>query len=390
MIIVGEVSGDSHAVKLIEALQKSSPQTEFEFFGATGEKMRKIGVETIVEADEFAVIGIPEFVTHFPMFLRVFNKLKKEAVKRKPDAVILIDFPEFNLKFAKSMKKQRIKVIYYVSPQLWAWRKYRVRGIRKYVDLLLTILPFEKDWYAQQGIHHVEYIGNPLAGEVKSAIKKKEFCEKHGLETEQPIIALLGGSRKKEVEKILPSLIETASLMSGKDKELQFIIALASTRKKSEVETIIEDLRNKECRIPQKLTVVQNETYEALNAADAAAVTSGTATLETAIIGTPLVVVYKTSVINFRLLKPLINIEHFGLVNLIAGKKLAPELIQNDFTKENLSEELFNLLDENTNKKMREELLEVKKSLGDGGASKIAAEKILDKLNNGKRKMENG
>ncbi|MGI8542337.1 MAG: lipid-A-disaccharide synthase [Aridibacter sp.] len=380
MIIVGEVSGDSHAAKLIAALRKLSPQTDFDFFGATGQKMRESGVETIVKADEFAIIGIPEFVRNFPMFLGVFRKLKKEAIHRKPDAVILIDFPEFNLKFAKSMKKRGLKVIYYVSPQLWAWRKYRVRGIRKYVDLLLTILPFEKDWYAKQGIHHVEYIGNPIAGDVKSAMTKKEFCEKYELDDEQPIIALLGGSRKKEVEKILPIMIGTASLMSRKDKNLQFVIALASTRKKSEVENIFDDLRKAKCKFPQKLTIIQNETYEALNAADAAAVASGTATLETAIIRTPLVVGYKTSEINYRLLKPLINTEYFGLVNLIAQKKLARELIQNDFTRENLSKELFNLLDKSTNKKMREELSEVKKSLGDGGASELAAQKILARL----------
>jgi lipid-A-disaccharide synthase len=384
MIIVGEVSGDSHAVKLIEALQKLSPQTEFNFFGATGKKMREIGVETVVNADEFAVIGIPEFVTHFPMFLRVFKNLKKEAITRKPDAVILIDFPEFNLKFAKSMKKRGIKVIYYVSPQLWAWRKYRVRGIRKYVDLLLTILPFEKDWYAKQGINHVEYIGNPIAGEVKSVITKKEFCEKYGLDDEQPIIALLGGSRRKEVEKILPIMIGTASFMSKKDEDLQFVIALASTRKKSEVKKIFDDLRKTGCQIPRKLTIVQNETYEALNAADAAAVASGTATLETAIIGTPLVVVYKTSEVNNLLLKKLINTKYFGLVNLIAQKGVAKELIQNDFTKENLSKELVKLLDKNTNKKMREELAEVKKSLGNGGASEIAAEKIIKEMDNGR------
>jgi lipid-A-disaccharide synthase len=258
------------------------------------------------------------------------------------------------------------------------------------VDLLLTILPFEKDWYAKQGIHHVEYIGNPIAGEVKSLITKKEFCEKYGLDDEQPIIALLGGSRRKEVEKILPIMIETASFMSEKEADLQFVIALASTRKKSEVEKIFDDLRKTECKIPRKLTIVQNEPYETLNAADVAAVTSGTATLETAIIGTPLVVVYKTSETNHQILKHLVSTEFFGLVNLIAQKRVAKELIQNDFTKENLSKELFKLLDKNTNKKMREKLAEVKKSLGDGGASEIAAEKILENVNNGKRKTENG
>ena len=375
MLVVGEASGDSHGAKLVEALRDEAPDSDFEFFGATGERMREAGVETIVLADEFAIVGVPEVAKAIPMFLGVLKKLKKAADERKPDIAVLIDFPEFNLKLAKALKKKGIKVVYYISPQLWAWRKYRKRTIKEHVDLLLTILPFEKDWYAKQGIENIEYVGNPLAGEVRSELSREEFCEKHGLDKEKPIIALLGGSRKREVSKILPELIKTASLMSKTNPDLQFVNALASTRNLADVEEA-----GKGIELPKRFVTVQNETYEALNAADVAAVTSGTATLETAIIGTPLAVVYKGSSLNYRLLRPLISVESFGLVNLIAGRKLAKELIQDDFIAEDLSAELFRLLEEDVNKEMRGELLEIKKSLGDGGASKRAAQAVLREL----------
>jgi len=380
MLVVGEASGDSHGAKLVESLRLVSPEHDFEFFGATGEKMRKAGVETIVEADEFAIVGVPEVAKAIPMFLGVLKKLKKAADEKKPDAIVLIDFPEFNLKLAKALKKKGFKVIYYISPQLWAWRKYRMRTIEKHVDLLLTILPFEKDWYEKQGIHNVEYVGNPLAGEVKSKITREEFCVKYGLDKEKPIMALLAGSRRKEVSRILPVLLETACLMSKKNNDLQFVNALAGTRDLDDVERAKKELVDRGFELPEKFLTVRGETYEALNAADVAAVTSGTATLETAIIGAPLAVVYMGSDLNYRLLRPLISVENFGLVNLIAGRKLAKELIQNDLTAENLSAELFRLLGKNVNKKMRDDLREVKESLGGGGASKRAAKAILREI----------
>jgi lipid-A-disaccharide synthase len=377
MIVAGEVSGDAHAARLVNWIKKLLPETDFEFFGSASQNLSDAGVEVIVNADDLAIVGLPEITRALPMFWNVFKKLKKEAKSRKPDAVVLVDFPDFNLKLAKSLKKQGFKIIYYISPQLWAWRKYRVKTIKKYVDLLLTILPFEKDWYEKQGISHVEYVGNPLAREVHSSLTKKEFCEKHHLNIEKPIIALLAGSRHKEITKILPTLLETVSLMSEKDSEIQFVIALVATRKIEEIENSIFEAKAKGLKLPKTLITVKGETHEALNAADVAAVTSGTATLETAIIGTPMAIVYKTSPFNYKLLRPLITVEHFGLVNLIAQERLAKELIQDDFTKETLSEELFRLLEKHTNKKMRERLREVSDKLGHGGASKRAAEAIL-------------
>lgn len=373
MIVVGEPSGDAHAAKLVKALREIGSEINFEFFGATGHYLREAGVETILKADDLSIVGLPEIARALPMFWNAFQTLKKEAVKKKPDAVVLIDFPDFNLKLAKSLKKAGIKVIYYISPQIWAWREYRIKTIKNSVDLLLTILPFEKDWYAKRGVNHVEYVGNPLTREVHADLSKEEFCARHKLDADKPIISLLGGSRHKEIARILPVLMETAALMKKKKNDLQFIIPLARNRKRAEIEEAKQKFGSE---LPQ-FTIVQGETFNALNASDAAAVTSGTATLETAIIGTPQAIVYKSSAFNYKLLRPLISVEHFGLINLIARERLVKELIQDDFTAETLSAELYRLLDAETNKKMREKLKEVVETLGHGGASKRAAGFIL-------------
>lgn len=379
MIVAGEASGDAHAAKLVRALREQSP-AGFDFFGATSHKLREAGVEQIVNADDFSVVGLPEIARALPMFWKAFRKLKRAAAEKKPAAVILVDFPDFNLKLAKALKKQGLKVIYYISPQLWAWRKYRVKTIAENVDLVLTILPFEKDWYAAQGIGHVEYVGNPTVREVHPHLTKEDFCAKHDLDPAQPIISLLAGSRHKEIVRILPVLLETSALMAKKAGELQFVIALAAARKLPEAEEAISAANSNNLPLPETLRVVQNETYDALHASDAAAVTSGTATLETALIGTPMAIVYKTSVLNYKLLRPLISVEHFGLINLIAEKRLARELIQDEFTAETLAAELFRLLEPETNRKMRRDLSEITDRLGHGGASRRAAEAILREL----------
>jgi lipid-A-disaccharide synthase len=379
MLVAGEASGDAHAAKLVRALHDEAPEISFEFFGATGGKMREAGVETIVNADDLAIVGLPEIARALPMFLRTFRQLKIAAAARKPDAVILIDFPDFNLRLAKSLKKQGSKIIYYISPQLWAWRKHRARTIESSVDLLLTILPFEKDWYARRGIKHIEYVGNPLAGEVKSTATREEFCARHNLDSTRLVVSLLAGSRHKELAMILPPMLEAAALMSEKKADLQFIIPLAPTRKLAEVEAAKSKVKN----LPGSLIVVTDETREALNASDAAAVTSGTATLEAAILNAPMAIVYKTSRLNYGLLRPIISVEHFGLINLIAQERLAKELIQNEFTPENLANELFRLLEPETNKKTREKLYEVTATLGKGGASQRASQAILKLLRAG-------
>jgi lipid-A-disaccharide synthase len=378
MVVAGEASGDMHAAKLVNALREAAPEISFVFFGATGPHLRDTGVETIVRADDLSIVGIPEIAKALPTFLGAFQRLKAAATVRRADAVILVDFPDFNLRLARSLKKKGLKVFYYISPQLWAWRKYRIGIVRKYVNLLIAILPFEKDWYARHGVEHVEYVGSPLAREVHADTSKDEFCLKYGFDPSRQIVSLLPGSRHKEIVRILPLMLETAAIMAESRPDIQFIIALASERARNDTEIALNSAKKK-FKL-HELSILVGETFDTLNASDAAAVTSGTATLETAIIGTPMAIVYKTSALNYKLLRPLISVEHFGLVNLIAGERVAKEMIQDDFTAKGLADELFRLLRPDENKEMREKLAETADKLGHGGASRRAAEAILKML----------
>jgi lipid-A-disaccharide synthase len=377
MIVAGEPSGDAHSAALVGALRERAPETHLEFFGATGALMRAEGVRSIVRSDDLAIMGLLEVARVLPGFLRAFRALKRAALEQQPDAVILVDWPEFNLRLARALHRRGLRIIYYISPQLWAWRSYRVRNIRRDVDLLLAILPFEPDWYRARGIEHVRFVGHPLSGEVRPRYSRAEFCRLHELDQERPIVSLLPGSRRKELERILPPMLDAASLISQTHPEIQFVIPVAPTRTRAEVEAHIEAAQRKGRSLPHALVVAEGETREALAASDAAAVASGTATLEAAITGTPSVIVYKESAVNWHTLGRLITAEHFGLVNLIAGRRLLTELMQDQLTGEQLAAELLSLLDQERNRLVREELHEVAARLGQGGASTRAAETIL-------------
>ena len=380
MIVAGEASGDAHAAKLVRAVRETEPATEFDFFGAAGPKMRDAGVEAVVRSDDLAIVGLAEIAAALPAFLRAFRDLKNAAKVGRPDVVVLVDFPDFNLKLARSLKRQGFRVVYYISPQLWAWRKHRVRIVRKYVDLMLVILPFEKEWYLRHGVEKVEYVGSPLAREVHASREKKEFCRDHGLDPAMPIVALLPGSRGKEIARILPLQLDAAAEIAARRSEVQFLVAAASEKDRTAVRTAIDAAAAKGTVLPEILRVVENETYDALASSDAAAVTSGTATLEAGILGTPMAVVYKTSALNFKILSPMIDVEHYGLINLIAGKRVAEEFIQDEFTAGKVSDEILRLLEPETNAAMRKELQIAADKLGHGGASKRAAEAIFKLL----------
>jgi lipid-A-disaccharide synthase len=372
MIVTGEASGDAHAAELVGGLRELAPEMEWELFGSTGPRLREADVETIVSADDFAVVGIAEIASVLPMFWRAFRKLRKAAETRLPDAVILVDFPEFNLKLARSLRKHYDgKIIYYISPQLWAWRKYRKRTIRDHVDVLLSILPFEKDWYAEQGIRNVEYVGNPLVGKVKPKLTREAFRLTNGIHADKPLIALLPGSRGTEITHILPDLIRTAELIRKMRPDIQYAVAAASGKKE-----MIEKITGENAGF----TIIENEIYDILNAADAAAIASGTATLEAGMIGTPMAIVYKGTELNNKILRPLISVEHFGLINLVAGERIVKEFIQKDFTPESLSEELFSLLNTERNAEVRSRLKAAVEKLGEVNASGLAAEAVLRQL----------
>lgn len=378
MIVAGEASGDAHGAALVRALQQAAPATQFDFFGATGAQMRAAGVESVIDTDKLAILGLWEIASALPKFWSAYQSLKQAARERKPDAVVLIDWPDFNLRLARWAHRRGLRVIYYVSPQLWAWRSYRAQTIRRDVDLLLSILPFEKDWYAARGITQVEYVGHPLAGEVRPRYDRKEFCRRNDLDTSRPIVALLPGSRRKELVRILPPMLDAASIISKQRPEAQFVIVAAPNRDPKEAAEIIAGRNDSPPK--DRVRVLHHETREALAAADAAAVASGTVTLEAALLGTPMVVVYKESFLNWHILGSLINVEHYGLVNLIAGRRLAVELMQTELNGERLANELLGLLDAKRNQAFRDALGEVTEKLGAAGASARAAEEILKLL----------
>jgi len=380
MIVAGEASGDAHAASLVDALRAADPDFHFEFFGATGPLMRAAGVESVVRTDDLSILGLVEIAGALPKFWRAFKLLKQAAIEKTPAAVILVDWPDFNLKLARALHRRGLKIIYYISPQLWAWRGYRARSIERNVDLLISILPFEKDWYADRGIDQVEYVGHPLAGEVRARHKRAEFCRQMKLDSKLPIISLLPGSRRKELERILPPMLEAAALISAREPNVQFLVVVAPGRSSDEIRDIIRAQRATPEPLPSCLHIVSGQSREALAASDAAAIASGTATLEAALLGTPMVVVYKESLINWHTLGSLITVDHYGLVNLVAGERVATELMQDDLNGERLANELMSLLDEKNNANARMRLREVAHELGEGGASQRAAELILASL----------
>ena len=379
MIVAGEPSGDAHAASLVKALRETAPDVEFRFTGSTGPLMRGEGVETIVNSDSLAIMGILEVARVLPRFIRAFRGLKAAAIKNKPDAVVLVDWPEFNLRLATALHRQGIKVIYYISPQLWAWRPKRVNNIKRDVDLLLSILPFEAEWYRERGVEHVEFVGHPLSGEVKARVSREEFCKQNSLDPNRPIISFLPGSRHKELIRILPSMLDAVDEISKQRSDAQFVLGVAPSRKPEEAQEMIS-LRSNANQLRAKITIVHHETRDALFASDAAAVASGTATLEAALLGTPMVIVYRESAINWHTLGRLVTVEHFGLVNLVAGEGFVTELMQNDFTGDRLATHLLELLEPGRNEAMRKELHRIADRLGEAGASQKAAEAILKEL----------
>ena len=378
MIVAGEPSGDAHAAALVEALRAQNSEGDLSFFGATGPLMRANSVESIVQSDDLSIVGLLEIGRALPKFWQAFKALKQAALERKPHAVIFVDWPDFNLRLARALHRRGFKTIYYISPQLWAWRSHRARAIKRDVDLLLAILPFETGWYAGRGVPQVEFVGHPLAGEVRARYGREEFCRMHNLDPGRPIIALLPGSRLQELERILPPMLKSAEVVASQRGDVQFVLVIAPNRTTVEAERILTSTDNGSRLMEFRL--VHHETREALAACDVAAIASGTATLEAALLSTPMVIVYKESTINWHILGRLITAEHYGLVNLIAGRRVVTELMQNDLNGPDLARELIRLLDTERNAAVRRQLREITAQLGDGGATQRAAARILNAL----------
>jgi lipid-A-disaccharide synthase len=379
MIVAGEPSGDAHAAALVRALREAAQHTTLEFFGATGPSMRAAGVETIVNSDELAIMGIFEVGRAFPKFLQAFKQLKHAASEKRPHAVVLVDWPEFNLRLAKTLHRRGIRVIYYISPQLWAWRSYRIRSMRHNIDLMLSILPFEVEWFGRRGMTQVEYVGNPLAGKVHARYDREEFCRLNDLDPVCPIVALLPGSRHNELTHILPPMLDAACVIVQDHPEVQFTLVVAPGRSPDEAKQILAKHRAG-ASLPATLRIIEHQTREALASADAAAIASGTATLEAGLLGTPMVIGYRESALNWHTLGRLTHPDHYGLPNLLAGRRMMTELIQNDLNGKRLAAEILSLLDANINQDLRAQLREVQQELGEDDASRRAAERVLAAL----------
>jgi lipid-A-disaccharide synthase len=352
-----------YAARLAAALKQ---RMDVEIFGMGGPQMRSAGVEVIADYSEVSVVGITEILSHLPSLVRAMRRIVSEARHRKPAFAILTDFPGFHLRLARKLKPLGVKNIYYICPQFWAWRPWRVRIVRRRFALALCIFPFEEKFFADGGVP-VKFIGHPLVGEVRASLTRQEFCAAHGLDPAKPIVTILPGSRKAELVQHLPILCDACKEIQ-EAVPAQFVIAAAPGRK-----DLLRDLSSE----PVDFCVVEGQTYDALAAADAAIISSGTATVEAALLDVPMVVVYRVTALTALLAKPLVRTNHFSMVNLIADRRAVPELIQDDFTAGNAAREVLRLLnDPSAREELRAGLAEVRRRLGPPGAVERAADAI--------------
>lgn len=363
-LIAGEVSGDLHGSSLVRALNRRFSCIEMRGMG--GDRMNAAGVELAQHIEGVSFMGFVEVVQNLPTIWRLFRKIERDLLEFKPDALLLIDYPGFNLRMARFARKHGIPVVYYIAPQVWAWNAGRAHKIKRLIDLLLVILPFEPDFFAGYGVA-AHFVGHPLL-DVLPEPQDSVAPEALALKDERPLVLLLPGSRKQEVSRMLPVMLEVAR----RRPELQFALALAPNLKAEALE-----LEN----APSNLKIVQGKTYDLLRVADFALVTSGTATLETALLNVPQIVCYRASRVSYEIARRVIRVPYISLVNLILGREAVPELIQQEMNADRLAALLDEkLLDENQRKKTLADYDELRDRLKRRGASERAAELIAEFL----------
>jgi lipid-A-disaccharide synthase len=380
LMVAGEASGDLHGGNLAREILARHPQTRI--FGIGGAKMQEAGVYLLRSIDDLAVVGISEVVLQWKAIRQTFQMLGQFIRERRPDLVILIDYPDFNLRLAKVARRERIKVLYYISPQVWAWRSWRIKTIARNVDTLLVVFPFEVPLYQDCGLD-VRFIGHPLVDIVKSEFRsREEICLQLGVDSKQPIVGLLPGSRRSEIKRLLPQLLGAATKIAQTMPKVQFILALAPTIQLAEVEPYLQKLEQEQTlEHPVKILCRENSTYDIIHISDLVLVSSGTATLETALLNTPMILVYRLSLLSYALGRLLIRVPYIGLVNLVAGKKIVPELIQYQASPEKIASLALAILrDSKRRKSMRRELRKIREKLGDPGSSSRAAEVVAEMI----------
>lgn len=374
MIVTGEASGDLHGAKLMSAITAQLPDTKF--FGVGGKNMAAKGCEILIPGEELAVMGIVEIVGHLPVILNAFNKLKREFYgSNKPDALVLIDFPEFNLRLARQAKKAGIPVLYYVSPQVWAWRRGRVKKIAAVVDSLAAIFPFEPAFYDGQDIL-VKYVGHPLLDEFEEAGNCQNLRPRLQISQDKKVVGLFPGSRHNELRYMLDTLVESAQLIFDKEPEVHFLVPVANTLSRADIQS----------RFPTELPVSFIESddatiYDVASSCDTILTVSGTVTLQIALVGTPMAIFYKVSPLTYAIGKRLIKVDHAGLANIVAEDRIVPEFIQDMATPQNLADEALRVLnDSRYANNMRSALEQVHTKLGEPGCSARVAAMLLELL----------
>jgi len=365
LIVAGEASGDMYGADVARGLLRQFPDCEI--YGLGGQRMRDAGVQLEGDISKTAVIGPFEVVSSLANLYRVFRRLAERVETEPPTAAILIDFPDFNLRLGKRIRDAGVPVVYYVSPQVWAWREGRLKQLRRFVSKMLVILPFEEEMYRKAGVD-VEFVGHPLVDMVRATKSKEEFCAAYHLDPRKPIVALLPGSRRKEVRFILPTLCETTTLISQQKPDTQFVLPMASGLHRRSVEDMVGS---------HPITIVTNDTYNAVRYARAAIVASGTATLETALLGTPEVIVYRISQASWLVGKALLKVRLYGIVNIILGEEVVPELFQERMTPEAVSKVTLRLMDDVwVQSRIRGNYEKLRRQLGSGNVSDRVVEAV--------------
>lgn len=365
-IIVGEASGDLHASNLMKSLKKTDPDATFRFWG--GDLMEQEGGKPVKHYRDLAFMGFAEVIMNLKTILGNISFCKEDIKKYNPDVIIFVDYPGFNLRIAKWARKEGYKTHFYISPQIWAWKENRIKDIQRDIDELYVILPFEKEFYEEKHNYQVHFVGHPLIDAIanRPPVNIEDFKAENGLD-ERPVIAILPGSRKQEIEKMLKIMLS----ITEEFKDFQFVIAGAPSQ---EEEFYFPFIKKKNVHL------VMNKTYDILGIATAALVTSGTATLETALFKVPEVVCYKGNFISYQIAKRVIKLDYISLVNLIMDREVVKELIQSDFNRKNLKNELSKILSMPHREKMFSDYYELEKKLGGAGASDKTAQLIYNKI----------
>ncbi len=370
LIVAGEESGDMRAAPLVRAIKHYAPGTQF--IGIAGDRCRQEGVDTFTDIRDLAVIGFVEVIKNFSRLKKVFDLTVQKAREEKPDLAILVDYPGFNLRLAAELKKLNIKVVYYVSPQVWAWKASRVKIIKKVVDRMMVLFPFEKDFYAKHQ-YTADFVGHPLLDEVHASKDAASFKASLGLDPKYTVIGLLPGSRKNEIAHLLPIMYAAANILKKENPRLQFVLLQAKT--------ISDELLAKYAQKAPVSLKITKEYYNGLNITDFCIVASGTATLETGIMGKPMAVVYKTAWLTSVIVRIVIRIKDVSLVNIVAGKKIVEELIQENATPARIVKAMRGLInDQAKTQTMRKELSALRAKLGNPGASQRAAKVVVEEL----------